>query len=207
MTQVAKFFSYVLHPMLMPTYMLVFLLNANSFYLLPVPTMLTKYLFALIIIFTIVLPVLFSVYLKKNGVIQSLTMNTNDERKAPFLFTAGCYFAVYYVLAKTQLTLVLNIMMLGAVISLLLLILFNYKTKISAHMVGIGGCLGTLLCLQFFLNINLLYSIIFCILLCGIAGTGRLILNAHTHAQIYLGLLVGLSGQFAIFSALKYFVH
>jgi hypothetical protein len=206
LNKLSNLVSYILHPMLMPTYMLAFLLNSKAFFMIPIPPHLSKYVYGIIICFTIILPLTFAMYLKRNGVITSLKMAEKSERNTPFLFTAGCYLGVFYVMNRTHLTLLLNIMLLGAAISLLLLLVMNYKTKISAHAVGIGGALGTILCMQFFMNVNLILYTLFAILLCGIVGSSRLILKAHNHKQIYTGFGLGIIGQFIIFSVYKYFV-
>jgi len=206
LNKLANLVSYILHPMLMPTYMLAFLLNSKAFFMIPIPPQLSKYVYGIVICFTIILPITFALYLKRNGIIASLKMADKSERNTPFLFTAGCYFGVFYVMHKTHLTLLLNIMLLGAIISLLLLLLLNYKTKVSAHTVGIGGVLGTILCIQFFLNVNMIIYTLFAILICGIVGSSRLILKAHSHKQIYAGYALGILGQFIIFLFYKFLV-
>jgi len=202
----ANLLSYLFHPVFIPTYMLFFILNSNAFYMVPIPSAIAKYVYGLVICFTILIPISFSLYLKKTGAITSLKMDDKSERNVPFLFTTACYFGVYYVMSKTNLTMLLNIMILGAIISMILLLILNFYSKISAHSVGIGGALGTILCIHQFLNINLFTYILLAILLCGIVGSARLVLQAHSRKQIYWGFAIGIMGQLIIFSVYKYIV-
>jgi hypothetical protein len=202
--RLANLTAYVLHPMLMPTYVLFFLLNSSLFFVIPIPANLTKYIYGLIICFTILLPLSFSLYLKRNGHISSLKMEKAEDRTLPFLFTITCYGGAYYVLSRTSITLLLTIILLGAMISLLLLLLTTRVTKASAHCVGIGGFLGSVICIQYFLHINLTSILVISILLCGIVGTARLIVNAHSRSQVYLGYAIGILGQLIVFTSYKY---
>jgi hypothetical protein len=204
--RLAKLISYLFHPMFMPTYVLYFLLNSSLFLIIPIPPHITKFVYGLIICFTILLPLTFSMYLKRNGNISSLTMDHPNERTLPFLFTILCYGAAYYVLSRTSITLLLTIILLGAIVSLILLLLITKHTKASAHCVGIGGFLGSIICLQTFLHINLTSMLLFTLLACGMVGTSRLLLNAHNRSQVYLGYFIGLTGQLTIFIAYKYFI-
>ena len=202
----ANLFSYLLHPMLMPTYVLYSLLHSSLFLIIPIPPTLSKYIYGLIFCFTVLLPLAFSLYLKRNGHISSLKMDKAEERTLPFLFTILCYGGAYYVLSRTSITLLLTIILLGAIVSLTTLLLTTKITKASAHCVGIGGLVGSIACIQFFLHINLTIIFLLSILLSGIVGTSRLLLNAHSRKQVYLGYAIGIVGQVIVFSTYKFYI-
>lgn len=85
--------------------------------------------------------------------------------------------------------------MIGAVASVTLAFLINLKWKISAHMIGIGGLTGALVCMTLLLETNMISFIVFAIIASGITATSRLTLNAHTPHQLVAGYLLGISCQ------------
>jgi membrane-associated phospholipid phosphatase len=74
------------------------------------------------------------------------------------------------------------------------------KWKISAHMIGIGGITGLIAYLIYYLHVNLEIYLIVIVLVSGLTGTARLILNAHHPSEIYSGFLMG----FAIISVVMF---
>ena len=90
-------------------------------------------------------------------------------------------------------------MVLGAMITLLLVIIINSRIKISAHVAGIAGLVGIYIGLAstsiILPEMILLYGLI---MLSGIVAASRLSLNAHNSVEIYLGALLGFSSEFVI---------
>ena len=58
-------------------------------------------------------------------------------------------------------------------------------------MIGVGGFLGLLFVLCYMHNPWAIHVLPYMILLCGIIGTSRLYLEAHSQNQIYIGFFVG----------------
>lgn len=142
-------------------------------------------------VFTFVLPAINALILLKMGRIQSLEMESNRERIIPYGSAALYYFALYYLFAKTGFPPVFKLFILGAGISILITLLINYKWKISAHAVGVGGVVGALLGITYRLQIELLPIVLLAIFVAGLVGFGRLKLRAHSPAQVYAGYLLG----------------
>ena len=93
MRTAAKIVSFVFHPLLMTTY-LVLLLGIFFPQMLLIKASALK-LFALLIFFvTFVLPVLNMVMFKMNGVISSFTLASRAERIMPFIFISIIYSLV-----------------------------------------------------------------------------------------------------------------
>lgn len=101
--------------------------------------------------------------------------------------------------------------MLGAVIGLFIAFFINIFSKISAHAVGMGGLLGMVIITMALSNFDsfVLHStiigtfefsmnalLLFTLLMAGLVGTARLLLDAHTPNDIYGGYLVGFASQF-----------
>lgn len=190
-TRIAKLISYLLHPLLMPTYGFAIIFFTNNFISTFTSPDVKLIILTITCVFTFVLPSVNVLVLLKLGRINSLSMETREERTVPYLSTALYYFALFYLFYNAGFPKVFQILILGAGISLLLTILINYKWKISAHMIGIGGIAGAALGIVYRLHLDLHIALMVLLLLSGIVGFARLKLNAHTPAQVYGGFTLG----------------
>ncbi|MCK4288907.1 MAG: hypothetical protein KAW86_06865, partial [Bacteroidales bacterium] len=93
----------------------------------------------------------------------------------------------------------------GATFLLIITLIINFFWKISIHMIGIGGMLGTLIGLSFLWMIDIPFLIILLILCSGITGFARLKLNAHNPAQVYTGFVIGTSFMLLLFLVISYY--
>ena len=197
--KIAKFISYLFHPLLMPIYgtLLVFYSNLDSFFVMPM--VLKLFILLMISISTILMPVSGSLIMLKNGYIKSLMLSEREERRLPLLLTSIFYLLNFYLLNKLALTPSLKIFLLGSCIGIVLTMLISFFWKISTHMIGIGGLVGLLIGLSLRMESNLYQLIIIGLLISGIISFARLKLNTHTAAQVYLGFLLGVSSELGLF--------
>lgn len=187
----ATFISTLFHPLLMPTYgFAVIFLTQN--YISTFTTLSLKILIlSVTFIFTFLLPAINAFILLKMGKIKSLEMESNEERVVPYTSTALYYFSLFYLFYNAQFPNVFKILVLGASISIVLTLLINFRWKISAHTIGIGGISGGIFGIVLRLHIDLHFILMGVILVAGLVGYARLKLNAHTPAQVYIGFLLG----------------
>lgn len=148
---------------------------------------------------TFLLPLLNALLLLKMKQINSLSMETKEERKIPYLIAAIFYLGEYYFLVKADFPGIIQGLMIGATLLVVSVLLINIFWKISAHMVGIGGLCGMILAISYRLQINLPFVLIILFLLAGLMGFARLRLSAHNPAQVYAGFLLGISVQLILF--------
>ena len=192
----AKIISIVFHPLLIPTYALLVLINTKTHFTLVLPENFRYITVGFVFFSSFVLPALVMLILLKMGKIKSLEMDTRQERVLPLFIVSIFFYLTYYLLKQGSHLALFNIFMLGATLLVIISMLVNYITKISIHMVALGGMFGTFagFAIAFHVELNL---IIYCILLvAGITGFARLRLNAHTPAQVYSGF--GLGGIFML---------
>jgi hypothetical protein len=208
----AKFISVVFHPLLMLTYMLVLLLLVNP-YLFGVNSLSEhKPLILKVFIATFFLPAFSAFLMQRIGFVTSLEMPDRSERTGPFIATGIFYLWVFRsVLNDTTVPTAFLVAVLGATLVLFICFFINIFFKISIHSAAVGGFVGMVLItvwlfsydtfslklpligwVQFSVNFLLLASL----LIAGLVGTARLLLNAHTSKQVYLGFAVGLLCQF-----------
>ena len=176
----------------MPTYALAlyFWVDADDTYFMRFE--LKRALFAMTFCFTFLLPLFNALILLRTKYINSLSMETKEERKIPLFATAIFFSAEYYLLQKSGVASTLKLLVLSATISVVLTLIINLFWKISAHMIGIGGVVGAMFALSYICHFkDAEWLMIGLILLAGIIGMARLQLKAHSPAEVFVGFIVG----------------
>lgn len=189
--KLAKIFSIVFQPLLIPTYTLMILFNLKNHIALGIPLSARQMISGMVFITTFLLPALFLLFLYKRGIIKTLQMYAREERILPMIITSLFYITTYYIIRKFQLDSIYLRLFLGSVVSILFALIVSLFWKISMHMMGIGGFVGSLAGIFYSLNIDLTTWIIIALFCSGLTGFARLRLNAHTPGQVYVGFLSG----------------
>jgi len=201
MKKFATVISYVFHPLLIATYgcILVFFCLTNSIYYIFTPLKLKFVITLTVFAFTFLLPVLNLLILYKLNYISSLKLEIRRERIFPLMMTALCYFGLFYMVYDFNIWPAIKLFILGGGICIFVAAIIHIWWQISAHMIGIGGLIGVLLGMSYFLQLPVFTGISACILLAGIIGFARLCLQAHTQSQVYAGVIFGCLVQFSLF--------
>jgi membrane-associated phospholipid phosphatase len=191
----AKIISNIFHPLLMPVIGLLIIFNTDSYINYTIPIDLKKAVIILIATSTFIIPLLISLLLLNRKLINSLEMETSKERIIPYAFTIVFYVFTLYMLKQAPIPPVIFNFIIGATLSVIMAFIINIKWKISAHMIGIGGLFGALLCISLILEVYVTPYIILSLIVAGLVGSSRIILNAHNSPQIYAGFLLGVICQ------------
>lgn len=191
----AKIISNLFHPLIMPVIGLLIIFNTDSYINYAIPVELKKAVVLLVGTSTFIIPLLISLLLLNRKLINSLEMETQKERIIPYAFTIVFYVFTLFMLKRAPIPPIIFNFIIGATLSVILAFIINIKWKISAHMIGIGGLIGALICFSIMLDIYITPYIIFALLIAGIVGSSRLILKAHTQLQIYAGFVIGVFCQ------------
>lgn len=200
-TRLAQFLSVILHPLLMPTFLLGLLFfTSPSIVGVDVLTPLIRLtLLGFICMTTFVVPALGIYYLYRAGYIKSLHLDDLSERKLPYFLTAffyafATYFFSYQLAPLSEIAPEIGIVLGSITVSIALVGLISLSWKISAHGTGIGGVVGALLSIAVkFSENNLFYPFLAVLVLGGMLVSARLQLNAHTPAQVGAGVWLGIS--------------
>jgi len=192
---IAKIFSYVFHPLIIPTLGMMIIFNSNSYVNFAIPYDLKRAVIILVGLSTFVIPTLATLLLQNRGYIKSVEMETTKERILPYGFTIIFYFFTIYMMLKAPIPPIIFNFMIGALVSVILAFIINLRWKISAHMIGMGGLTGALIAISFLLSVNLIPFIALAILISGIVASSRLILNAHDPLQLVGGFILGIICQ------------
>ncbi len=176
----------------MPSYALLFLFFFQySFFSLAIPLKIKWLILTMVFITTVLFPLLSIFIMLRRGMINSLNMESRQERIFPFITTAIFYYLTYYLLSRIQISYIFHVLILGSTLLIITTLFINFFWKISIHMVAIGGVLGTFLGLSALAILNIPQFILLLIFISGVIGFSRIKLNAHNPAQVYTGFLTG----------------
>lgn len=149
--------------------------------------------------FSFVLPVINIYILYRLNRVSSLRMENQSERTFPYVLTSCFYFGLFYLFLDLSVWPSIKVLIFGGGLSVLLTAIINLRYKISAHMVGAGGLLGSLIVVSYVLKYNAVPQIAVLVLIAGLIATCRLYLKAHQPKQIYAGFFLGLLTQVSVF--------
>jgi len=195
----ARIISVLFHPLLMPTYASLLLFNIPSHFNLSLPPNYRYLVPAFVFTSTFVFSVLIMLIYLKMGFVKSLEMNDRKERTLPLITMAGIYYLTYHLLIQGPVPTLFNFFMLGATVLVLISLLINYMTKISIHMLAMGGLFGTFAGLAIGFHYDLRLLLFLLALAAGLTGFARLKLEAHTEAQVYTGYGLGVLVMMGLF--------
>lgn len=203
MRTAARLVSFVFHPLLFTTYLVIVLGFLMPRFLLIPPAAIWKFA-GFVAVITFVFPAANLVMLKAFGSISSLEMAERKDRVLPFLMIAVFYGVVcsmfYY---KVSVNVNFNKLMLIVTALTVVAAVVTFFFKISVHSLAMGGALGILLPLNKAAEGELLYPAAALIVLAGVVMSSRLYLQAHTLREVgygaAAGFLVGFSGMIILF--------
>ncbi|WP_372774431.1 phosphatase PAP2 family protein [Mangrovibacterium sp.] len=187
--RLAKAVSYIFHPLLMPTFGFLLLMN-TGFYFALISFEAKQFILLTVFAFTFVLP-LISIGLMVINSRLKLDLNKSSDRILPMLTTTIFYCIAYYYLGRMPIYPIYRVVLISSALTIAILLLVSFKWKISAHLAGIGGLVGAFMALSFRLNFNGSTLLVALILVAGLIGSSRLILEKHTPMQIYAGFFTG----------------
>lgn len=200
MRVLAHLISVIFHPLFIPIYALVVLIQANpgTYQFLEVD----PYLSLIRVTFNLVLlPGITMLVMRGLGFIKSFQLEGRMERILPYV--AGLFFYIWTTVLffkQDWVPLTFVALLLGAVIALILAFLANVLvTKVSMHTVAMGVVIGYFLALFPSMERDITLVIVFIVILAGLVGTSRLLLRAHDQEDIYMGYFLGMLGQLAAF--------
>lgn len=188
----AKVFSIIFHPILLPTIGMIILFNSGSV-LQFIPYQAKKVILLIVFFSTAVLPLTFVPFFVFQKIVKSVQMDDAKERLIPFAVTSILYAFSYYLLIRLGAPNTIAKFILIGAITVFALFILSFFWKISAHMAGLGGLFGALIAVSFNLHVNLEYYIIPVAIISGLLGFSRLLLNKHKPYQIYSGWFLGMA--------------
>ncbi|MCD4736806.1 MAG: hypothetical protein K8R53_12240 [Bacteroidales bacterium] len=195
----AKIFTYIFHPLLIPLFMLIWVLATQRYFSLMLSKDIRPMLIGMTAIITFFLPSIFILILYRRKIISSMEAERREDRFFPYVIVSIFFYLAFHLYRQLQILHIFQIFMLGATSLVIICLFINFFWKISIHMTGIGGVFGAFVGIASQLNESFLISIALIIMISGLIGFARLALKAHTHSQIYTGFLTGSTVMFLIY--------
>ena len=197
MKYIAQTISYVLHPMLMPLYILFFIFNSNTLFAY-IPWGVKLYCYLVTVFALLIMPVISLPLFKYFRLIRSYELNDKQERVYPILVAVAFAFLGFWLLGRIGYTNIVRQLYLVLIILLSTFSVITFRWKISMHMTAIGALCGFV----FILGMKYLGDVInllpLLILVSGLVASARMNLKQHTPAQVYVGYIYGAAAVVAI---------
>jgi membrane-associated phospholipid phosphatase len=187
--KLAKFVSTVFHPVLLPTLGFL-LLFTSGFYDSLLTTDAKRFILLVIFFSTATLPTLAVAILAINSKFD-MSMPNSRDRIIPLLFASVFYYIGFILLGKIHFIPMFKLYMIASVLLIIALLLISFKWNISIHMAATGALTATFFALSFRAGVNPMNIIIIVVIVSGLVGTARLVLNKNNLLQVAAGYILG----------------
>ena len=167
--------SWVLHPFLLPLYLIVVLLTLTVF--AHYPANVKFYLLWVVVLYAMIIPLLALGVLRSLGRISDFKVDNRRERLLPLLVGAVCYVLCAITIAKIPSA-----------------IFLSFYWKISLHLTAMGAAVALLVVMNVAGVGNMMVPLMVAILCAGALASARLYLGCHNGQQV----LAGFCGGFAV---------
>lgn len=184
--------SWVLHPFLLPLYLIAVLLTLTVF--AHYPASIKYYLLWVIVLYTMIIPVLALGVLRSLGRISDYRIDDRRERLLPLVIGAVCYLLCALTIAKIPSAVFLRKFMVAAACCETLCFVVSFYWKISLHLTAMGAAVALLVVMNVIGVGDMLVPLMVAVLCAGALASARLYLGCHNGAQI----LAGFCGGFAV---------
>ena len=194
----AAFFSYLLHPIFVPVYVIAFFVFIHPFYFSGFDEKRKWMTIVISAINLVAFPLISVLLLRALNFIDSIFLRTRKDRIIPYM-ACGIFFFWAYTVFKNQEIYppIMACFILGVFFASSVGLLANIYFKVSMHAMGMGGWLGVFWVIARENTVLMAWPIAAVLLLTGIVCTSRFILSNHTQKDIYAGLAIGFACQLA----------
>lgn len=191
MNKLSHILSWIMSPVLIPTYAVFTALWVTTLSALPVSLRWNVVMMTWLL--TCLLPVVAIILLYKMKVISHPGLNNQKERYLPYAITAVCYLGAAWYMFRIHAPAWMYMFMIGAAVAAAVSCTVNIWWKISAHMAAMGGFVALLFRIMAdHLSVGGIWPLIsVAILLTGILGSARIYLKCHTFWQVIAGAANG----------------
>lgn len=185
----ARIVSWVLHPFLLPLYLVAMLLTMTTFVYLPQEAKL--YLAWVVALYALVLPLLALGILRRVGWISDFRLDDRRERILPLLVGTICYLVCALTLLRIPTVDFLRKMMVAAACCEAMCLAVSLRWKISLHLTGMGAAVALLVVLNIVGAQLMFVPLLVAVAASGALASSRLYLGSHNGFQILAGFCGG----------------
>lgn len=186
---VSRIVSWLFTPFMIPT-MAVAALFLFS-YLKMMPMRYRLFVCGIVFLFTVLLPIQIIIFYKWLSGIKLHDLNLRKNRYMPFLLTILAYVSCLILLVRLMIPWYITGIILTALSVQVLCVIFNLKWRLSEHMAGAGCVVGGVVVFGTLFGFNPVFWLSVFILISGILGSARMILQNHTLGEVLGGFVLG----------------
>jgi hypothetical protein len=197
---IAHLLSYVLHPLFIPTYFFLFLMQVLPFEFVGISEwQLNMRLFSVAWL-TAFFPAFAVFLLWRLKLSDSIFLRTQKERIIPYVITMFFYWWMYYLSRNfTDQPIALKFFYLGIFVASAIGMTVNNFMKVSLHAMGIAGLTTAVILVSVFYPVNNAIWVLLAILLTALVISARLVVSDHTKKELIVGLFIGVFTQVAAY--------
>ena len=197
MKRFLSLFSLVFHPIFFSVFGTLFYGYYTENYL--VQKYFSLVLFQIVVI-TFLLPLTFYFLLKTIGKAENFMLPDISQRKSPLLLQLALTLVLIFKVVTIDRFSELHYFFAASCISIFaVIVLLYFKVKASIHLMAISSFTFFAIGMALHFQLNLVYFIAFCFLMCGFVAASRLSARAHTIAELAIGFGLGMLTQVSLF--------
>lgn len=186
----AKVISVIFTPFSIP--FLAFLILFVFSYLRIMPLQYKLIVLGVVYCFTILMPTLTIFLFRKINGFSPEDLIERKRRYVPFILTITSYVFCLLMMHRLNIPWYMTGIILAALVMMIICVVVNLKWKLSEHMAGAGAVIGGLVAFSALFGYNPVWWLCVFILVSGVLGTARIILQHHTLGEVTGGFAVGL---------------
>ena len=199
-TWIAKFLSYLFHPLFVPTYFMLYLMKVIPYEFAGITEwQLTLRLFSVFWL-TAFFPA-FAVFLMwRLKLNDGIFLRTQRERIIPYVIVMFFYWWMYYLSRNfTDQPIALKYFYFGIFIASAIGLIVNNFMNVSLHTMGVSGLLTAVILVSVYYPINNLIWVVLAIIISGLVTSARMLASDHTNRELITGWVIGIVTQVAAF--------
>jgi hypothetical protein len=193
---IAQFASYVFHPLFVPTFFMLFLIQVVPYEFASITDWQLKLRVFSVFWLTAFFPAFAVFLLWRLNFSDSIFLRTQKERIIPYVITMFFYWWMYYLSRNfTDQPIALKFFYFGIFIATSIGLVVNNFMKVSLHAIGISGLLMAVGLTSYYYSLNNLFWLVLAVLLCALVISARMIVSDHTKKELIVGFSIGMLTQ------------
>ena len=186
----ARVISMIFTPFSIP--FMAFLILFVFSYLRIMPLQYKLIVLGVVYCFTILMPTLTIFLFRKINGFTTEDLTERKRRYVPFILTITSYVFCLLMMHRLNIPWYMTGIIFASLIVTIICVIVNLKWKLSEHMAGAGAIIGGLVAFSALFGYNPVGWLCIFILVAGVLGTARIILQHHTLGEVMGGFAVGL---------------
>ncbi len=197
---IAHLLSYVFHPLFIPTYFFLYLMQVLPFEFVGITDWQLKMRLFSVAWLTAFFPAFAVFLLWRLKLSDSIFLRTQKERIIPYVITMFFFWWMYYLSRNfTDQPIALKFFYLGIFVASAIGMTVNNFMKVSLHAMGIAGISTSIILVSIFYPITNAIWVPLAIVLTALVVSARLVVSDHSKKELVVGLFIGVFTQLAAY--------